>query len=61
MGIYIWVELVCGTCAEPESGQHVSSNRIPKRQMLNIAKKNGGTFKGKEYYCRECSENENQK
>ena len=56
VGIDIWCEIVCRSCAEAHFGQMVSSNRIPKREIIKAAKNGGWTFVGQDPYCGSCTE-----
>jgi len=47
----VWVEVVCCECARAANGRFVRTQNVPKRQMMEEARKEGFIFEGGEAYC----------
>lgn len=56
-GAQFWIEVVCHDCARNGPGRFVRGGRIPVRQMLDEARKDGFRQRTSgDFECRKCTE-----
>lgn len=51
MATRLWVEIKCARCAVAGPGQHVSTSRLPRKELKDLAAQAGWRFEGNDAYC----------